>query len=412
MGRKYTTEIVRDLMAKEDYTLNSEYKNTTDYISVTCPKGHTRNIQFKHWLYSGSRCGECHGLNKHTQESVKATLEKEEFTMLGSYKNVDTPFEALCPKGHKVNVIFYHFQKGIRCRQCGYDKRTYSPEHIRHDIESGGYTIIGDIVSHIKPMETLCPNGHTHTVKYKNWRAGYRCKTCLYDPDKAYVEFKESLEKEDFILITPRWMGGGYRHSIICPLGHENTVCRYEWEKGVRCGVCAYLDSVEKKKLTQEYVESIVNQDGYKLLVNYESTKIPLTVQCPKGHVFNPNFGAFRNGTRCPSCAKYGFDQNKPGILYYLKFIIDGKNLYKIGITNKTIEDRFYCEPIPYEVIMQKQYLSGLLAREEEKKILTDFKSYLYTGPDLLKSGNTELFTKDVLNLDNAQNRRKCLTLN
>ena len=44
-------------------------------------------------------------------------------------------------------------------------------------------------------------------------------------------------------------------------------------------------------------------------------------------------------GSGCPSCAVTGFDRNKPGTLYYLS-INDGE-AYKIGITNRTVQQRY-----------------------------------------------------------------------
>jgi len=38
--------------------------------------------------------------------------------------------------------------------------------------------------------------------------------------------------------------------------------------------------------------------------------------------------------------------------------------------------------------------------RQVKKAIKQDFKEFSYKGVDVLKNGNTELFTKDVLNLE------------
>lgn len=102
-----------------------------------------------------------------------------------------------------------------------------------------------------------------------------------------------------------------------------------------------------------------------------------------------------------PSCnceKHYGFQDHKPGILYYLE--INNGEAYKIGITNKSVEDRFHNYDLKkIKVIQTWTFLKGLDARSFETSILNKFKKYKYKGPDLLNSGNSELFSVDILSL-------------
>ena len=76
--------------------------------------------------------------------------------------------------------------------------------------------------------------------------------------------------------------------------------------------------------------------------------------------------------------------------------------LYKIGVTNNTIDQRFNLKDLSIiEVLNTSDYIVGEGAYTEEQRILREFKKYRYTGPKILASnGNTELFTRDVLELD------------
>ena len=51
-------------------------------------------------------------------------------------------------------------------------------------------------------------------------------------------------------------------------------------------------------------------------------------------------------------------------------------------------------------VVKTWEFEVGKDAYVQEQKILKDFKEYKYNGKDLLVSGNTELFYKDVLMLE------------
>lgn len=108
-----------------------------------------------------------------------------------------------------------------------------------------------------------------------------------------------------------------------------------------------------------------------------------------------------RKGKGCPRCALYGFDITKPAILYYLKVIFNNIKVYKIGITNRTVNDRYNNIDLDkMTTIYQWSFSLGKVAREKEQEIIKKFSTKLYVGDPLLQSGNTELFVEDILLLD------------
>jgi hypothetical protein len=108
-------------------------------------------------------------------------------------------------------------------------------------------------------------------------------------------------------------------------------------------------------------------------------------------------------GTGCPGCAVTGFDQTKPGLLYYLAVQTDDdETLYKIGITNLTVKKRFpNADLLRIREIKTWCFDQGAEAAKREIAILREYADDLYTGENvLLGAGNTELFVRDVLGLD------------
>ena len=78
--------------------------------------------------------------------------------------------------------------------------------------------------------------------------------------------------------------------------------------------------------------------------------------------------------------------------------------MYKIGITNRTVSERFgLAELSKIEVVKQKLYKNGQDAYDWEQNMLKKYKNYKYKGPKVLDSGNTELFTEDVLAMHYAE---------
>lgn len=97
----------------------------------------------------------------------------------------------------------------------------------------------------------------------------------------------------------------------------------------------------------------------------------------------------------------YGFNPEKPATLYLLRVTAPGgQTLYKVGITNRSVERRIagmgLFEGVTAEVIDQAMYASGRDARIAEKRLHRKASSHKYIGPPVMSNGNTELFTESV----------------
>jgi hypothetical protein len=105
-------------------------------------------------------------------------------------------------------------------------------------------------------------------------------------------------------------------------------------------------------------------------------------------------------GSGCPQCARNGFDKSKPGTLYYLKILDNNSIFYKIGITNRTVRQRFQNSELEKITIVKiREFEDGAEAYNKEQEILKMYKEYKYIGEPILLSRNTEIFTIDVLEL-------------
>ena len=82
-------------------------------------------------------------------------------------------------------------------------------------------------------------------------------------------------------------------------------------------------------------------------------------------------------------------------LLYYIKI----NNLYKIGITNNSINIRFSSQDRKLFKGIFTWEMSGEEAWKKEQEIIKTYKEFKYLGSPFLSSGgDTELFTKDILN--------------
>jgi len=97
---------------------------------------------------------------------------------------------------------------------------------------------------------------------------------------------------------------------------------------------------------------------------------------------------------------KGNFNPDKPAILYYL--YDPEENLYKIGITNRTIEERFgkaFCSNRAIAILEQTHFKNGIDALNAEQEILEAFNYARCTNSTWPKEvgGRTEFFKEDVL---------------
>ena len=183
---------------------------------------------------------------------------------------------------------------------------------------------------------------------------------------------------------------------IICSVHGSFWQAPVSHLQGQRCPGCA-----DKTKTQEQFIneaKSIHNNKYDYSKVSYVNNNTKIMIMCQEHGEFKQIPYAHLNGSGCPTCARYGFDKSKPAYLYYLKITTDnGQILYKIGITNRTVNERFnLTELSKIEIVKQINYSIGQYAYDEEQRILKQFKEFKYTGPAILETGNTELFTVDV----------------
>jgi hypothetical protein len=231
------------------------------------------------------------------------------------------------------------------------------------------------------------PQGGQPKLAKEMWRRGKRLS-------HEYVA--SEIAKEGHVLQS-RYRNSRTKLDIKCDQGDQ---CRATWasfQQGRRCRSC----DRNARSLPHEYVASEIAKEGHVLQSRYRNSYTKLDIKCDQGHRYQGSWSYFREGHRCQTCAKHGYNSNKPGRLYYIRFDFpEGLSLYKIGITNNTIKRRFFGEPTPYIVLRDLYFEDGAEALKEESRIKKLHAKYKYTGPNLLASGNTECFTRDILKLD------------
>lgn len=137
-------------------------------------------------------------------------------------------------------------------------------------------------------------------------------------------------------------------------------------------------------------------------LEKYINACTPIKHTCIEGHEWMARPNTILAGHGCSVCAnKGGFRFDAPATLYYVKIEQDNLKYYKIGITNKTLSDRFSKDKDKQITVLMEQYFDkGVDAHNEEQNFLREFKHCRQNIAGWLSTGNSELFEIDVLKLD------------
>lgn len=175
---KYSYESLRSYFQSLDYVLltsRESYKNVGTPLEVMCPKGHVYITRWSNFFSKGNRCKKCTSCGI---DFVIASLKKEGYTTLStSYKNQYSKIKYRCPLGHTAITTWNNWRQGCRCPECL--KESFSNIYI-YFLEHG-YTITSleeEYTNSKFKFVYTCPRGHTSSMNWDNFKAGYRCPFC------------------------------------------------------------------------------------------------------------------------------------------------------------------------------------------------------------------------------------------
>ena len=364
MAKKVTTEDfihrAREVHGdKYDYS-KTVYVAAIENVTIICPThGEFQQRPANH--LSGRGCHECGGNKPLTVakfvERASAKHEHRYDYSKVNFKNVEDKAVIICPEHGPFEQRVMTHLKGFNCPKCG--RKSVSKKMV-HSLE-----------------RFLQDAKNAHGDKY----------------DYSEVEYKNALSKV----------------KIVCPEHGAFNQTPASHVRGVACSKCSDLIAADKRRLsTDEFIARarVVHGNKYDYSrADYVTSHGKVEIICPEHGSFwqSPATHTMGNKAGCPGCAVSGFDQTKPALLYYLAVQTDNdETLYKIGITNLTVQKRFPSLDLArIRVVKTWSYELGVDAAKREIAVLREFMDDRYTGLDvLIGAGNTELFVRDVLGLD------------
>lgn len=325
----------------------------------------------------------------------------------------------ICPKHGEFEQTPANHCTGRGCHECGGNKPLNLNRFVERarKIHNGCYDYSRVKFKNVEgKVEIICPNHGSFLQRVMSHLKGFGCDRC----GRINTAKKLSHSHERFLEDAKLAHGNRYNYSqveyinaltkitIICPAHGAFKQNPANHVRDVGCPKCGDESAALKRtRTTQDFLQEAKDVHGERYdysKVVYKSSHETVEICCTKHGSFwqSPINHVRGNQAGCPGCAASGFDQTKPALLYYIAVTTyEGNTLYKIGITNLSIKRRFLSvERARIRIIKIWPFTVGRHAAVGETEILRKFKTDRYYGPDILVNGNTELFTRDVLDLD------------
>ena len=353
-------------------------------------------------------------------------VEKAACTHRGRYTYEDVKFSStndkitiMCKKHGKFTQKVRKHLEGNGCKKCAIEARKLTTADFIekakkvHGIDRYSYDLTNYTLSRNK-IVIIC-NVHGKFAQTPNKHlSGRGCPECgnisisekLCKPFSTFVSDARAIHGNTYDYIGVGYKNAKHPTPIICD---EHGIFYQTPDNhlyGEGCPLCANITAgnrsrSSKKEFTNK--AAIVHGGVYDYdNVIYTNNALTVVITCKIHGDFWQTPSNHLAGRGCRKCTTTGggFDTTKAGTLYYIA--IDGGTYYKIGITNRSVWARFSKdEHHRIRIVKEWCYPCGKDTQIDEAKVLQEHKSDLIqNGVKVLRNGNTEIFSRDVLGLD------------
>lgn len=202
----------------------------------------------------------------------------------------------------------------------------------------------------------------------------------------------------------------GYLHPIIitCMIHGDFKQSPATHLKGLphNCPKCVSEASIKRQSGNKEefVTKALVKHNGCYTYDNftYITARIPSYITCKVHGDFKQSAdNHVRGGNGCPHCgSRLIKDKSKQQVCRLYLLYLPEYNLYKIGITTKSIDERMHnSNSISYSILVDYIFENTIKAYKIEQIILSRMKLVRYNGIKVLVSGNTELLAVNPIKL-------------
>ena len=330
----------------------------------------------------------------------------------------------VCSKGHEWEAKGYARVSGAGCPVCAgqvtysgiNDMATTNPELAAqwHPTRNGAVTPRDVMAGSGKKFWWVCSKGHEWQLPPNGRYRGAGCPFCsghfvwpgFNDLATTNPELAAQWHPTKNGALTPREVSAGTYTKVwwLCSRGHD-------WKASGtdrRAGDCPYcsghrvwpgfndLATTNPELLSQWHP----TKNGAKKPQEYSpGSSARIWWKCSEGHVWQSVIASRAKGIGCPTCATYGFDPNKPAVLYFIANKALGAR--KVGITNVGTGRLAAFAKAGWHQVYKSESSNGQVVMEVETSMFRWLRKELGMPQHLGKqdmqgtAGATETFSED-----------------
>lgn len=218
----------------------------------------------------------------------------------------------------------------------------------------------------------------------------------------SFIEKANTVHKNYYDYSKVTYVNSTTKVTILCSKHGEFSQTPAMHISGQKCPKCAIKQRSRKRALTTELFiqKALKMHNGV-----YEYSKVKYINNSTKVDIYCSNCNSYFKQTPsdhlnkhgCPNCCKYAIDITKP-VTFYVIELESSIPLFKIGITNKTVKERYKSDnpnKCIKSILLEIAFLNGYEAVLFEKHIKENFSQYRYTADTMHfgKTKNTEILT-------------------
>jgi len=337
------------------------------------------------------------------------------------YIDAKTKIEIVCPEhGGFWQSPSKHYGRGQGCPVCAGVRIKMTDENfierarkVHRDVYD--YSKVINATSRNK-VKIICSVHGEFEQRCDQHLAGKGCTKCGNNTHTtvSFIESANILHANKFDYAEVEYTLSTTPVTIICPEHGRFSQSPTNHLNGTGCPKCGVVSSAKSKECSQEeFIQKAKKVHGDKYTYDkttYTAARDKITITCPEHGDFEQLASGHLSGYGCKHCVSYGGgkgDIHKKCMVYYFNVI--GTDLYKIGLTSQSIEQRYRTQfdRDQIRLIYTTEYDNGASAYKVEQHILKKYTRHKYKGDKVMSTGNTELFTRDILGLDGLTDTEK-----
>jgi hypothetical protein len=382
---------------------DSIYFDQNTAVKIICPI-HREITTIPCTFIRGSECEQCHraDIKLKCAEKFYVEVHRRKYKAVEDSVYVDSKEKVWleCKIHGLFEISPRKLLDGRGCKYCGGNSIELSEQRFNDEVHCQGYKRIDNspYISRTDEVELMCFIHGSFFIKPKNLinRSEPACKNC------ALAVVSHAFYAEVELRGYKRIPGSSYISAtddvkLMCHTHGLFSISPTVIMRGGNCRKCS-IDRI-KKKCSDEFFR-IAESKGYARLdiSIYITQATGIWLKCPEHGTFSITPASLKNGAGCRYCGEYGFSELKPGILYYIEFFSQpGRSIFKIGITNRSVKDRYYgATSTPYSIIWEQKFVNGSDCRKWEKKAIAYGKAHRCIDKPVNGISNAELFDVNV----------------